>query len=148
MPSTHASLHFHLIFATKDRFPLIAKEWQLRLHAYLGGLVRHLGGVPDEINGMTDHVHLLVGLRPTHCLAEVLQDIKSTSSKWVHDEIGSSKFAWQTGYGWFTVSPSQLEAVRKYIRQQEAHHRQKTFQEEYVELLNKSGIEYDERYLW
>ena len=64
MASTHTSLHFHLIFATKDRFPLIAKEWQLRLHAYLGGLVRHLGGVPDEINGMTDHVHLLVGLRP------------------------------------------------------------------------------------
>ena len=148
MPSTHTSLHFHLIFATKDRFPLIAKECQLRLHAYLGGLVRHLGAVPDEINGMTDHVHLLVGLRPTHCLADVLQDIKSNSSKWVHDEIGSSKFAWQTGYGGFTVSPSQLEAVRKYIRQQEAQHRQKTFQEEYVELLTRSGIEYDERYLW
>jgi putative transposase len=148
MPSTHTSLHFHLIFATKDRFPLIAQEWQLRLHAYLGGLVRHLGGVSDEINGMTDHVHLLVGLRPTHCLADVLQEVKSTSSKWVHDEIGSSKFAWQTGYGGFTVSPSQLEAVRKYIRQQEAHHRQKTFQEEYVELLNRNGIEYDERYLW
>ena len=148
MPSTHTSLHFHLIFATKDRFPLIIKGWQPRLHAYLGGLVRHLGGVPDEINGMADHVHLLAGLRPAHCRAEVLQDIKGISSKWVHDEIGCSKFAWQTGYGGFTVSPSQLEAVRKYIREQEAHHRQKTFQEEYVEFLNKSGIEYDERYLW
>jgi REP-associated tyrosine transposase len=72
MPSTHTSLHFHLIFATKDRFPLIVKEWQPRLHAYLGGLVRHLGGVPDEINGIADHVHLLVGLRPTHRLADVL----------------------------------------------------------------------------
>ena len=148
MPSTHTSLHFHLIFATKDRYPLIANEWKHRLHAYLGGLVRHLGGVPDEINGMADHVHLLVGLRPTHCLADVLEDVKGSSSKWVHDEIGSSKFAWQTGYGGFTVSPSQLEPVRKYIREQEGRHRKKTFQEEYVELLNRSGIEYDERYLW
>ena len=97
---------------------------------------------------MADHVHLLVGLRPTHCLADVLEDVKGSSSKWVHDEIGSSRFAWQTGYGGFTVSPSQLEAVRKYILEQEAHHRKKTFQEEYVELLNRSGIEYDERYLW
>jgi putative transposase len=114
----------------------------------LGGLVRHLGAVPDEINGVADHVHLLVGLRPTHSLAKVLQDIKGTSSKWVHDEIGSRKFAWQTGYGGFTVSPSQLDEVRKYIREQEVHHHQKTFQEEYVEFLNKSGVEYDERYLW
>ncbi len=148
MPSTHTSLHFHLIFATKDRFPLIAKESQPRLHAYLGGLVRHLGGVAEEINGTADHVHLLVGLRPTHCLADVLEDIKATSSKWVHDEIGSRKFAWQTGYGGFTVSPSQLGTVRKYIRPQETHHRKKTFQEEYLEFLNRSSIEYDKRYLW
>jgi REP element-mobilizing transposase RayT len=148
MPSTHTSLHFHLIFSTKNRYPLIAKDWQDRLHAYLGGLVRPLGGVPDEINGTADHVHLLVGLRPTHCLAEVLQDVKSSSSKWVHDEIGSSKFAWQAGYGGFTVSPSQMEAVRKYIREQESHHRKKTFQQEYLELLDRSGIEYDKRYLW
>lgn len=110
--------------------------------------MRKLGGVPDEINGMAEHVHLLVGLRPTHCLADVLQDVKGASSKWVHDEIGSSKFAWQTGYGGFTVSPSQLESVREYIRNQEAHHQKKTFQEEYVEFLKKSGVEYDERYSW
>lgn len=113
-----------------------------------GGLVRHLGGISDEINGTADHVHLLIGLRPTHCLAKVLQDVKSSSSKWVHDEIGPSKFAWQTGYGGFTVSPSQMEAVRKYIREQDTHHRKRTFQQEYLELLNKSGIEYDKRYLW
>ena len=148
MPSTHTSLHFHLIFATKHRSPQIANQWKDRLHAYLGGLVRKLGGVPDEINGMAEHVHLLVGLRPTHCLADVLQDVKGASSKWVHDEIGFSKFAWQTGYGGFTVSPSQLEAVREYIRNQETHHQRKTFQEEYVEFLKNSGVEYDERYLW
>ena len=73
MPSTHTSLHFHLIFSTRVRYPVIAKDWQDRLHAYLGGLFRHLGGVPNEINGTADHVHLLVGLRPTHYLADVLQ---------------------------------------------------------------------------
>ncbi len=148
MPSTHTSLHFHLIFSTKNRYPLIAKDWQHRLHAYLGGLVRRARGVPVEINGMADHVHLLVGLRPTHCLADVLEDVKGSSSKWVHEEIGSSKFAWQTGYGGFSVSPSQLETVRKYVREQDTHHRKKTFQEEYVEFLDRSGIEYDARYLW
>ena len=148
MPSTHTSLHFHLIFATKDRYPLIGNDWKARLHAYLGGLIRHLKGTPREINGMADHVHLLVGLRPTHCLADVLEQVKGVSSQWVHSEIGSRRFAWQTGYGGFTVSPSHLEAVSRYIRNQEIHHRKTTFQEEYLAFLNRSDVRYDERYLW
>jgi REP element-mobilizing transposase RayT len=81
MPFTHTSLHFHLIFSTKGRHPLISETWRYRLHAYLGGLVRYLAGISDEISGTADHVHLLIGLRPTHCLAKVLQDVKSSSSK-------------------------------------------------------------------
>lgn len=148
MPSTHLSLHYHLIFSTKDRVPYMQKEWRSRLHAYLGGIVNDLGGVAEKINGVEDHVHLLIGLRATHCLADVLRDIKAGSSRWMRDEMGLTEFAWQEGYGAFTVSVSQLETVKSYIDQQEEHHRVKTFQEEYVEFLHKCGVEYDERYLW
>ena len=148
MPSTHLSLHYHLIFSTRDRVPCMQKEWRGRLHAYLGGIVNDLGGVAEKVNGVEDHVHLLIGLRATLCLADVMRDIKAGSSRWMHDEMGLQEFAWQEGYGAFTVSVSQLETVKSYIDQQEEHHRVKTFQEEYVEFLNKCGVEYDERYLW
>ena len=148
MPSTHLSLHYHLVFSTKDRAPLIAVGWRARLHAYLGGVVRNVEGVPESIGGVADHVHLLIGLRSTACLADVVRNVKAVSSRWVHEEIGESAFAWQEGYGAFTVSASQREPVRQYIAQQEEHHRQRTFQEEYLELLQRSGVEYDERYVW
>ncbi|MEW6126575.1 MAG: IS200/IS605 family transposase [Acidobacteriota bacterium] len=148
MPSTHLSLHYHLIFSTKDRYPFIAKEWRNRLHSFLGGEVRKLKGVPESIGGTNDHVHLLIGLRATHRLCDVLEDIKSGSSKWVHEELGLDEFAWQVGYGAFTVSASKIEAVKKYIENQEAHHHVKTFQEEYRKFLEESGVEFDEKYLW
>jgi putative transposase len=148
MPSTHLSLHFHVVFSTKDRHPFFADAWRPRLHEYLGGLVRTAEGVPEAIGGTADHVHLLVGLKATHTLAAFVQDIKQTSSRWIHDTMGVPNFAWQPGYGAFTVSPSGREAVRGYINRQAEHHRVKTFQEEYLEFLKKSGVEYDERYLW
>jgi putative transposase len=148
MPSTHLSLHYHLIFSTKDRMPCMHKDWRGRLHTYLGGIVNDLGGVPEKINGIEDHVHLLIGLRATHCLAEVLKEIKAGSSRWVHQELKLKSFAWQEGYGAFTVGPSQREAVRSYIERQEEHHLQKTFQEEYLEFLRNCGVEYNEKYLW
>jgi len=148
MPSTHLSLHYHLVFSTKNRVPLISKDWRANLHSYLGGIVRGINGVPLEINGVADHIHLLIGLRATHRLDYVLRDIKADSSAWVHKVIGQKKFEWQSGYLGLTVSPSQIERVRRYILNQEEHHRRKTFQEEYLELLKLSGIEYDERYVW
>jgi putative transposase len=148
MPSTHLSLHYHLIFSTKNRHPFIKESWRGRLHAFLGGAVRSLEGVPEAVGGTGDHIHLLVGLRANHTLADVLRDIKSASSHWVHDTIGVRDFAWQDGYGAFTVSASLIEKVKIYIAHQEEHHRKRTFQEEYVEFLNQSGVEYDERYLW
>ena len=148
MPSTHLSLHCHVVFSTKERRPWIDATWGPRLHEYLGGLIRAANGVPEAIGGARDHVHLLIGLRATHALSSFVQDIKQTSSRWIHETIGVREFAWQQGYGAFTVSVSNCEAVKEYIGRQESHHRQKTFQEEYLEFLKKHGVAYDERYLW
>ena len=148
MPSTHLSLHYHVVFSTKDRAPIIVPAWRERLHAYIGGVVRNVEGVPEAIGGVADHVHLLIGLRATGRLADVVRDLKAVSSRWVHDEIGERAFAWQEGYGAFSVSASQREAVREYIARQEEHHRKRTFQEEYIEMLQRSGVEFDDRYLW
>jgi putative transposase len=148
MPSTHLSLHYHLVFCTKDRHPFIAVAWQSRLHEYLGGLVRATGGIPEAIGGMPDHVHLLVGLRATHSVATLVQDIKQTSSRWIHETIGVKNFSWQPGYAAFTVSFSNRAVVKKYICTQSEHHRLKTFQEEYVTFLQKHDVEYDVKYLW
>ena len=148
MPSTHLSLHYHLLFSTKDRLPLIAKDWRPDLHAYIGGIINGIDGLPIAIGGVEDHAHILVGLKAVHRLDYVLRDIKANSSGWVHRELGLREFEWQPGYLGLTVSPSQIERVRKYILKQENVHQRKTFQEEYLELLRLCGIEYDETYLW
>lgn len=147
IPSTYLSLHYHVVFSTKDRMPLIDQSWRSRLHEYLGGIVAGLGGFPQGTGGIADHVHLLVGLKATHCLADFMRELKKASSAWVHDEIGIYRFAWQEGYAAFTVSASARTAVQRYIANQEGHHRKKTFREEVVELLEKAGVEYDPRYL-
>lgn len=148
MPSTHLSLHYHIIFSTKERRELIADEWRSRLHAFIGGCIKTLGGFPEAIGGIRDHVHILTGLRATHRLADVVKEIKVASSKWVHEEIEHKLFGWQNGYGAFTVSVSQIENVKNYVLNQEAHHRKKSFQEEYLSILKQANVDYDERYLW
>ena len=148
MPSTHLSLHYHIVFSTKDRHPFIDDTWRSRLHEYLGGLVRNGEGIPEAIGGTDDHVHLLVGLRATHALASFVQDMKQASSRWIHETIGIKNFAWQPGYGAFTVSVSNCETVRDYIAHQKTHHRTRSFREEYVAFLQKHRVEYDDRYLW
>ena len=148
MASTHTSLHYHLVFSTKNREAWFAPSTRDRLHEYLGGVIRTEGGFAHAIGGTGDHVHVLLGLSPTHSLAQVIQRIKSVSSRWIHDEWSWVGFAWQEGYGAFTVSASSLEPVRAYVLHQEAHHRVKTFQEEYVEMLERGMVEYDAKYLW
>jgi putative transposase len=147
MASTYLSLHYHLVFGTKDRLPLIDSAWRLRLHEYLGGIIRGLGGFPEEVGGVADHVHLLIGLKATHCLADVMRELKKASSMWVREEIGFRRFAWQEGYAAFTVSATARESVRSYVANQQEHHRVKTFREEVVEMLEKAGVAYDPRYL-
>jgi putative transposase len=148
MPSTHTSLHYHLVWSTKDRRNTIDSQWRERLHAWLGGNIRAQNGVALIVGGVADHVHALIGLRATHCLADVVRILKSESSEWIHNELRIPTFEWQEGYGAFTVSPTQLDVVRHYIANQEEHHRAKTFQEEYVELLQRAEIQYDAKYLW
>lgn len=148
MSSTHVTLHYHLVFSTKNREAWFAPAIRARLHEYLGGVIRAEGGVPHAVGGMGDHVHVLAGLKATHCLADVMQRLKSVSSRRVHEEMGLAGFAWQEGYGGFTVGAADLEKVRAYVLNQEEHHRTKTFQEEYVAMLKRGLVEYDERYLW
>ena len=147
MPSTFLSLHYHLVFSTKDREPTIADAWRQRLHGYLGGTVNGLGGFAQGVGGVADHVHMLVGLKATHCLADFMRELKKASSVWVHEEIGLRSFAWQEGYGAFTVSSSARPRVQKYILNQAEHHRTKPFREELVEFLKKAGVKYEDRFL-
>lgn len=114
----------------------------------MGGVIKGLGGVPEKIGGVADHVHVLVGLKSTHCLADFVRELKKASTSWIQQEtkIGD-KFTWQGGYAAFTVSATSLEAVRDYIANQEEHHRVKSFREEFVTMLEKAGISYDAKYL-
>ena len=147
MPSTYLSLHYHIVFGTKNRMPSINAPWRSRLHDYLDGTIRGLGGFPEGVGGTADHVHLLLGLKATHCLADVMRELKKASSVWVHQEIGDLGFAWQEGYAAFTVGATVREAVRNYIANQEQHHHAKSFRDEIVEILEKARIEYDPKYL-
>jgi REP element-mobilizing transposase RayT len=144
--STYLSLHYHLVFGTKNREPIIAAGWRPRLHEYLGGTIKGLGGVAEGVGGVADHVHLLVGLRATHRLADVLRELKKASSAWVHDTIGLRAFQWQDGYAAFTVSATARDGVRRYIANQEEHHAVISSRDELIELLAKAGIEYDPAY--
>lgn len=139
MSSTRLSLHCHVIFSTKNRRPLIAADWRARFHACLGGAIRTLDVIPEAVGGVADHVHLLIGIRATHRLADVTRDVKRTSSAWVHETIGDKSFAWQDGYGAFWVSVSLIDRVKRYIENQEEHHRKKTFEDEYVVFLKSSA---------
>ncbi len=147
MSSTYLSLHYHLVFGTKGRVPLIASEWRDRLHDYIGGTLRGLNGFPATIGGVADHVHLLVGLKATHCLADAMRELKKASSIWVHEQMGLHPFAWQEGYAAFTVSATSRDSVTKYIVNQAEHHRVKSFREELVEMLEKAGVAFDPKYL-
>jgi len=146
MGSTFFSLHYHIVFSTKERRPFIKPEWQPRLHSYLGGIIRGMNGVAEIVGGVEDHVHILASLRPVHCIADVLRDLKKESSKWTKENF-DRRFTWQEGYAAFTVSPAAIDSVRRYIATQEAHHRKRSFVDELRELLNTAGIEFDEKYL-
>ena len=148
MPSSHLSLHYHVVFSTKDRKPWMVSEWRGRLHSYMGGVLKKSGCVPEAIGGVADHVHLLIGASASAQLSSVVRELKTLSSKWVHEEAGEKAFAWQEGYGAFTVSASHRETVITYILNQEEHHATRSFQDEYLEFLEKSGVAYKEEHLW
>ena len=149
MSRTFTNLLTHIVFSTKNREPMIVPDLKPELYSYLGGLTRELKGKSYGINGTSDHVHMLVSLPPAVSISDALRFIKSNSSGWIHAKwLNRKTFAWQLGYGAFSVSKSNVPAVLKYIRNQEAHHRKINFKEEFVEFLVKHGIEYDARYIW
>jgi putative transposase len=149
VPASYTCLYYHVIFGTKNRAPQIDATIQPRLYEYLGGIVRDAQGRLIAAGGTADHVHLLVSAHPQTALSDLLRQAKAGSSRWIHQTFrGRGDFAWQDGYGAFTVSHSNLEDVGQYIAQQEKHHRRMTFQEEFIAFLDRHEIRYDDRYIW
>lgn len=144
---SYTNLLYHIVYATKERAPLITNTLRLRLHEYLGGTIRGLGGIAFEINGTNDHVHILAKLQPTISVSEFLSKLKSGSSHFAKRQT-AGRFGWQARYGAFTVSESQVERVRKYVRNQEEHHRKQSFEEEFKALLHAHRIDFDEAHPW
>jgi len=143
MPSTYLSLNVHLVFSTKNRQPFLKDEVLPRMHAYLGGTINSLKAVPVKIGGIDDHVHLLVGLRGNHCVADVVREVKKVSNAWMREEMGYREFAWQEGYAAFSVSPERMNGVAKYIERQAEHHQTQSYIDELIELLTFAKIEFD-----
>jgi putative transposase len=149
MPQSFVCLNCHIVFSTKNREPLLMPDWTSRLYEYIGGTLRAKGSVLTAAGGMPEHVHLLVSLGKQAAVADVVRDVKSNSSRWIHETIASlTGFAWQAGYGAFSVSRSNVDEVKRYIAAQHEHHRVRSFQEEFLEFLKRHDMEYDERYIW
>jgi REP element-mobilizing transposase RayT len=149
MANTYTSLHYHLVFSTKNRTPWLTPEIESRVWEYIGGVARHHKMVALQIGGFDDHIHALIGAPATVAPSQIAQYLKGDSSKWIHETFPALRdFAWQEGYGAFTVNKSILDAVIGYIQKQREHHQTLSFQDEYLDFLHKHGINYDERYLW
>ncbi|HEY4256769.1 MAG TPA: IS200/IS605 family transposase, partial [Candidatus Udaeobacter sp.] len=139
----------HIVFSTKNREPWLDSDVRPRMHAYVATICRDLGADFVHVGGVADHVHILTTLPRTASPAQLIEQIKKASSKWIKTlDSGYRGFFWQRGYGAFSVSPSQLDAVLQYVDSQQEHHHTRTFQEEYRELLRTHGIDFDERYVW
>jgi REP element-mobilizing transposase RayT len=146
---TYTKLTYHVVFSTKYRRRTIVESFRERLYEYIGGIVRNLNGSLLEIGGIEDHIHMLVNLSPAKLVSDAIRDIKSNSSKWLNElQHVRRHFEWQKGYGAFTVSHSQIDGVRDYIQSQKEHHRKMTFEEEYIKMLERHGIEFERKYLF
>ncbi len=149
MANTYTQIHLHLVFAVQNRVSLIRKEWRDELYRYIIGIIQHHGHKVLAINGISDHVHLLIGMRPTQSISDLMQDIKGDSSKWINQKgFIKSRFSWQSGYGAFSIDKSRVNAVIEYIKNQEIHHLKKSTREEYLDLLNEFEVEFDNRFVF
>ena len=149
MPQSLSYLLTHIVFSTKDRTHVLDATVRTALHAYLATVARNVDCECFRVGGAADHVHLAVRLSRTLTMAQLIEELKTSSSKWLKTQSPAlASFAWQRGYGAFSVGPSDLNALLHYIDTQEEHHRARTFQDEYRAFLTKYGIEYDERYVW
>ena len=149
MPGTFSQLYIQVIFAVKGRENLISRHWKDELHKYIAGIINGKDQKSIIVNGMPDHIHAFIGLRPSMAIADLVRDIKNNSSNFINDrKLVKGKFSWQQGYGAFSYSHSHINNVYQYILNQEEHHKKKTFREEYIEFLKKFEVEYDEKYLF
>jgi putative transposase len=149
MPNTYTQIHIQFVFAVKFRQGLISSSWKDELYQYITGIVQNNKHKLICINGMPDHIHILIGVRPHQSISDLMQDIKGGSSKWINEKkFLKGKFEWQQGYGAFSYGKSQVKDVVHYIQNQEQHHQKKTFLQEYVEFLEKFEVEYEEPYIF
>ncbi|MCX6349677.1 MAG: IS200/IS605 family transposase [Candidatus Aureabacteria bacterium] len=149
MPQSFSSVTVHIVFSTKNRIPSISNEIEGRLYAYIGGIVRNRKAPLLVVGGTADHLHMLVSLPRDVCLADLVREIKSLSSGWIHQTCGLMRdFSWQAGYGAFSVSFTNINSVRNYIDKQKEHHRGISYKEEFIQFLQRHNLPYNEKYLW
>ena len=149
MSGTFSQVYIQVVFAVKGRENVIDKQWKDELHKYIAGIVKAKGQKSIIVNGMPDHIHAFIGLKPSMAISDLVRDIKNNSSNFINDKkFVKGKFSWQEGYGTFSYSHSHIQTVYDYILNQEEHHKKKTFKEEYIEFLQKFEVEYGEKYLF
>lgn len=149
MPGTFSQVYIQIVFAVKGRENLISNNWKIQLHKYIAGIVKGKGQKPIIVNGMPDHIHAFIGLKPAMPIADLVRDMKNNSSNFINTQkLVKGKFCWQEGYGAFSYSHSHIEKVYDYILNQEKHHKKKTFKMEYMQFLKRFEIEYNEKYLF
>ena len=149
MANTYSQLYIQIVFAVKGRENLIEKSWKDELHKYIAGIIKAKGQKPIIVNGMADHIHVFIGLKPSMAISDLVRDIKNNSTNFINErKFVKSKFSWQEGYGAFSYSHSHIQTVYNYILNQEEHHKRRKFREEYTELLRKFEIEYNEQYVF
>lgn len=148
MPQSLSRVLIHLVFSTKNREPFISPDVRPRLHGYIVGILDHLKSPSIQTGGVSDHVHVLFALGRTTTQAQIVEEVKTSTSKWMKADGGVPGFSWQAGYGAFSIGESQIETVVRYIQKQEEHHRKVTFQDEYRKFLERYNITYDEKYVW
>lgn len=149
MANTYSQIHIQVVFAVQNRESLIGSKWKNELYQYLVGIIQNHQHKVIAINGMPDHVHILIGLRPSQSISDLMQKVKGDSSKWINRKgFVLGKFSWQEGYGVFSYGKSQIDDVIEYIKRQEIHRQRKTFKEEYLQFLEKFALDYDERFVF
>lgn len=147
--STYSQIYIQVVFAVKNREALIANAWEERVYQYITGIVQNKGQKMLAINGMPDHLHFFIGMKPNCCLSDLVREVKKSSNEMINENrLSKSKFNWQEGYGAFSYSHSQIDNVVKYVMNQKEHHRKISFKEEYIDFLKKYAVEYDEKYLF
>ena len=149
MANTYSQIYLHFVFAVQNRQSLIKKEWKNELYKYIIAIISNQGHKVYAINGIADHVHILVSMSPTDSPSKLMYEVKRSSSLWINDQkLVPGKFSWQEGFGAFSYGKSQLPDVIRYLEQQEDHHRKKSFSEEYIDFLKRFEIDYDEKYIF